>query len=77
MAYLKGKTVFATEEEISAGNMGMCVNCGNEVYSVEPDARGYTCESCGKKEVFGLEELLLMGGLELVEDEDEEYDEDE
>ena len=26
----------------------------------EPDARNYTCESCGEPKVFGAEELLLM-----------------
>ena len=40
---------------------GFCRACGDHVYGVEPDARGYQCEACGKPEVYGAEELLLMG----------------
>jgi predicted RNA-binding Zn-ribbon protein involved in translation (DUF1610 family) len=40
-------------------NIGFCVNCGEEVSGVEPDARKYQCESCGEDEVYGAEELLL------------------
>ena len=42
--------------------VGICVSCGHEQEGVEPDARRYECESCGKHKVFGAEELLLMGG---------------
>jgi transposase-like protein len=42
-------------------NLGFCLACGAEAYNVEPDARRYTCESCGKPRVYGAEELLLMG----------------
>jgi hypothetical protein len=42
-------------------NLGFCLACGAEAYGVEPDARRYTCESCGKPRVYGAEELLLMG----------------
>ena len=38
---------------------GFCVACGAAAHGVEPDARGYRCESCGKRTVFGAEELLL------------------
>ena len=40
--------------------IGFCRSCGEEAYNVEPDARNYECESCGLREVFGAEELLLM-----------------
>ena len=40
---------------------GFCVACGEEAYGVEPDARNYECESCGERQVFGAEELLIMG----------------
>lgn len=43
--------------------MGICFSCGQEAYSVEPDARGYTCEGCGEKKVFGVEEILIMGKI--------------
>lgn len=42
---------------------GVCLACGEDAYMVEPDARRYICESCGKREVYGLEELLLMGEI--------------
>ena len=38
---------------------GFCVKCGDDAYGVEPDARGYKCESCGARAVYGAEELLL------------------
>ena len=41
-------------------NLGFCIACGEEAYGVEPDARRYECESCGKKKVYGAEELLIM-----------------
>jgi hypothetical protein len=40
-------------------NPGLCLSCGNEQGGCEPDARRYRCESCGAKQVFGAEELLL------------------
>jgi len=40
--------------------IGFCVACGAEAYGVEPDARKYECEACGKPKVYGAEELLLM-----------------
>ena len=38
---------------------GCCVSCGEDAYSVEPDAERYRCESCGVKAVYGAEQLLL------------------
>ena len=43
-------------------NLGFCMACGEEQAGVEPDATKYKCESCGKKEVYGAEEGLLMFG---------------
>ena len=43
-------------------NPGFCILCGQEASGVEPDARKYECESCGKRGVYGAEELLLTGG---------------
>jgi hypothetical protein len=40
--------------------LGFCLECGAEAYDVEPDARRYTCVSCGKRGVYGAEELLFM-----------------
>ncbi len=44
----------------SLDDPGFCVACGAEVEGVEPDAREYECECCGKKAVYGAEELLMM-----------------
>jgi hypothetical protein len=41
-------------------NLGFCLACGAEAYGVEPDARRYECESCGKPKVYGAEEILMM-----------------
>ena len=41
---------------------GICLACGEDAYGVEPDARKYECESCGKEKVYGCQELLMMIG---------------
>jgi hypothetical protein len=41
--------------------VGFCLACGEESECVEPDARGYTCECCGKPKVYGAAEIALMG----------------
>lgn len=54
-------TIDRIVEAVQADEMtGFCVACGEEAYGVEPDARGYECESCGEEKVYGAEELLLM-----------------
>jgi hypothetical protein len=40
-------------------NAGFCLSCGEQADGCEPDARNYECESCGKRSVFGAEEILL------------------
>jgi hypothetical protein len=44
---------------IHGEDVGLCLICGCEAYSVEPDARNYKCEACGAEQVFGVEELIL------------------
>lgn len=76
----KTKTFDMTEDEYQSYDedlMGLCITCGEERSSCEPDARNYECEACGEKTVFGVAELLLMGAIELVDDDGEEGDEDE
>jgi len=41
-------------------NVGFCLNCGQDAHNVEPDARDYKCESCGRNRVYGAEEIILM-----------------
>ncbi len=45
--------------EASEALEGFCLACGERAYSVEPDARKYTCETCGEPMVYGPEELVL------------------
>ncbi len=51
----------ATEAEILSSFLesgkGFCLGCGSEADGVEPDARQYRCEV---RQVYGLEELLIM-----------------
>ena len=41
-------------------NPGFCLACGIDQDGCEPDARKYECESCGEREVYGAQELVLM-----------------
>lgn len=40
---------------------GICLACGEDADGCEPDARNYECECCGERQVYGVEELLMMG----------------
>lgn len=52
----------AVEESMyDLGSAGFCAACGHEQDGCEPDARGYECEECGENQVYGAQELLLMG----------------
>ncbi len=46
---------------------GLCLECGAERGCCEPDARRYRCEECNARAVYGIEELMLMGLLEITE----------
>jgi hypothetical protein len=41
-------------------NPGFCIACGGEAEGIKPEARNRKCEHCGKKAVYGADELLLM-----------------
>ena len=47
-------------EDMDSHNEGFCLHCGDTVPEVEPDARKYTCECCGKAKVYGASELALI-----------------
>lgn len=58
---------YASEREILEDHdSGFCTACGEEAYGVEPDAHGYECEVCGVQAVHGLQELLIMGRVEIT-----------
>lgn len=44
---------------------GICLSCGEIADSVEPDAEGYKCESCGEEKVCGFEQALIMGEIDI------------
>lgn len=60
--YLIEDSMFGTN------NDGICLACGEIQSGCEPDARNYECECCGEKKVFGLQEAMLMGAINLTEE---------
>lgn len=52
---------FQEAQELQAG---FCLACGEMRENCEPDARKYECDYCGRPQVYGAEELLLMGRVE-------------
>lgn len=66
MEFINGGFVMSEEvySELADNMIGLCINCGEEYGDcLEPDARYVQCESCEKKRVFGVEELLLIGKI--------------
>lgn len=53
--------------EVAEADEGFCVVCGETASGVEPDACSYICENCGQPDVYGYEELMLMGDVELTD----------
>jgi len=49
-------------------NEGICLGCGEFQGGCEPDARDYECECCGEHKVYGLEEAMMMGEINIVND---------
>lgn len=48
-------------EEADDMQCGFCLACGAMRDCCEPDARKYPCEECGKRLVYGAQEIGLMG----------------
>jgi DNA-directed RNA polymerase subunit RPC12/RpoP len=42
-------------------NSGWCIKCGANADGIEPDASKYACADCGARQVYGAEQLMLMG----------------
>lgn len=48
-------------------SMGFCAQCRSWTTGCcEPDARQYPCTRCGESTVYGAEEIVMMGLLEVV-----------
>lgn len=50
-----------------ADYIGFCISCGADKDCVEPDARNYECDECGKHTVFGTSMLLVMGRINITD----------
>jgi hypothetical protein len=50
----------ATELMAEDDGAGVCRSCLTITYGVEPDARRYLCQACGRPEVYGAEQLVVM-----------------
>ena len=46
-------------------NIGFCLYCHAEHYNIEPDAKGYACKDCDRNGVYGAEEILMMGFVDM------------
>jgi len=63
-----------TEDEyvrLNESGGGACLACG-EIHEggVEPDAEGYECYVCGARRVCGIEQCLILGRVELTDDDE-------
>lgn len=56
--------------------MGLCLACKEEKDSCEPDAEYYECDNCGENKVFGTEQLMILGKIEIVDEEEISEDSD-
>lgn len=55
-------------QEAADAYEGYCENCDEITRSsCEPDAREYPCPACGENAVFGIEEAMMMGLIEIDE----------
>lgn len=56
----------ATYRDLRDSYSGICRACWSVAHgSTEPDARGYLCEECGRERVFGIDEFLISGALNI------------
>lgn len=55
--------------QLSNAYAGLCLSCGelDECARIEPDARACRCNACGDRELYGLEQAMLMGLVEVTE----------
>lgn len=47
------------------GPTGICIECGELVDSVEPDAKKQRCDACGEYAVYGIEVARDLGRVEI------------
>ena len=52
--------------KLRKANQSFCLTCRAKQDDVEPNARRYICTICREKQVFGVEELRLMGRVRIL-----------
>lgn len=64
----------SADDIFMGGGEGFCAasDCREEAYGVEPDACNYTCEACHRESVFGIEEAVAMGIVDVIEEDEED-----
>ena len=72
LKYPRIKITEGTYRVLEGDYMGICRSCLDVACECEPDARNYKCESCNAKTVYGAQELMMMGAIDLVEDNEKE-----
>lgn len=68
MAIKQGRKLVMSESEYLDAQdnyIGYCTSCGADHTECEPDARKRFCEACHKHTVYGAQELLIAGKIEL------------
>ena len=69
------KVLISSDDEyrdLEDSNFGLCLSCGEESNSCEPDAAGYVCEICGAPKVYGLMHLLMDNRVVFLGEDEEE-----
>ena len=64
-------TLISNEEYMNATNNdeGWCTSCcAFTADNVEPDAENYRCQSCDEYTVYGAEQALLRGFIDVAEE---------
>lgn len=56
----------ADYRRIENASGGFCLACQRRADGVEPDERGYGCDSCGESKVYGVLAMVEIGRLEVV-----------
>jgi hypothetical protein len=57
-------------KQLADDYQGLCMVCGSTKDSCEPDAEHYECGCCEEKAVFGIEQLVIMGKIQIGSDDD-------
>lgn len=66
---MKKKMTEAEYLELCESSSGVCTKCGEIRHGdTEPDAEDYPCEACGEDKVQGIENAMIDGNIEIVDE---------